>query len=140
MSRTVSFTSDVIESGPIDEGSGGMTSWMVTEPLDAALWYWQVWVSDGIEQTRPAYGRFSIGTTTSPDAGIAPRDAGMIERPDGGFVLGLDGGSGVSDSGCACSLAASQSRSRVPPLGLLVVGGALATSSLCRRRARRRAA
>jgi len=133
LSRTVSFSIDVIESGPIDEDAAGMTSWTVTEPLDAGQWYWRVWVSDGIASTTPTFGRFAIGSAPV-DAGTTPRDSGTVERPDGGFVLGLDAGTEVSDSGCSCSLAKPRASSSAPPLGALAFAVTFAAWSVRRRR------
>ncbi|HEY8427011.1 MAG TPA: MYXO-CTERM sorting domain-containing protein, partial [Sandaracinaceae bacterium] len=90
---------ELFGSGEISEGEGGMTSWTTAEPLEPGLWYWRVWVSDGIEQTEPRYGQFVV-ESAMPDAGPSLNaDAGTIPAPDGGLPP-------PSSGGCGCSVGA----------------------------------
>ena len=95
LSRSTSFDgADVRGSGEIAEGADGRTSWTTDSPLPPGLWYWQVWVSDGIVETLPRHGHAVVGSNTVPEGGVP--DAGVGGR-DGSVILmprdrGGDGG------------------------------------------------
>lgn len=124
LSKTSGFdTPDVLGSGEIDEDPSGMTSWTPAEPLEEGLWYWEVWVDDGIGESAHRYAQFISGTETP-----AMPDAGPAGSADGG-TGGVDAGPGGGDDGCRVSPGRSGSTGLVWLLGL-------AALALLRRRRR----
>jgi len=117
-------TADALGSGGIDEDPSGMTSWTPSEPLALGLWYWEVWVDDGIGESQHRFAQFVVGeeTPSMPDGGIAGGD---------GSVGGGDAGPGGGDDG-GCNAAAG----RNAPSGLAWLVGLAALALLRRRRGR----
>ncbi|MGE0785591.1 MAG: putative Ig domain-containing protein [Sandaracinaceae bacterium] len=122
----LSMTSDTNNapyvSGEVTEGSGGTTEWTPPEPLAPGLWYWDVWVDDGIGESAHRYAQFISGDMQGlADAGGSGFDAGTGGGVDAGPGGGGDGG---------CSIGRTQDRSAAPMM-LLLAGLGLA---LIRRR------
>lgn len=107
-------------SGELAEGEDGTTAWTMSEPLEDGLWYWQVWVSDGVVETSPRYAQLVVGEAqVEPDAG---------PRADGGVIPGIDAGTSPPGSG-GCHVAP-----RAPGgAALLVALGVLALAARRRR-------
>lgn len=122
LSQTSNFDDnpDVLGSGEIDEGTD-TTSWTPNEPLAEGLWYWEVWVDDGIGESSHQFAQFISGEQSS-----AMPDAGPGTVVDGG-AGGADAGPGVDDGGCAAAPGGKSST------GLLFLLG-LAALALIRRR------
>ena len=100
LSRTSAFEPpDLIGSGEVAEGET-VTMWTTPEPLEPGVWYWQVWVSDGIVETAPRYSSLVVGTGEIPDGGL-PRDDAGVPRFDGSTIPPVGGGD--RDSGCSAS-------------------------------------
>ncbi len=101
LSRVSSFEPpDLFGSGEVSEGEGGTTSWTTSGPLEPGLWYWQVWVSDGVVETAPRYAQFVVGEeTVEPDAGPSTGDAGTIPGIDAGIHSPPSGGCSVTPTG-----------------------------------------
>lgn len=122
LSRTSDFNSnpDVMGSGEIDEGTD-MTSWTPAEPLEEGLWYWEVWVDDGIGESNRRYAQFISGEqmTAMPDAG-----PGTVV--DGGTS---DAGPDISEDGCNCTATGRPTKS-----GLVWLLGLAALAFFRRRR------
>ncbi len=100
VSRLSSFQPpELYGSGEVSEGADGTTSWTMPEPLADGLWYWQVWVSDGVVETSPRYAQLVVGEeTTLPDAG-PPVDGGAIPGIDAGTTPPRSGGCHVAPAG-----------------------------------------
>jgi MYXO-CTERM domain-containing protein len=115
LSRVSSFQPpDLIGSGEVSEGADGTTMWTTSEPLEPGLWYWQVWVSDGVVETSPRYAQLVVGEqsvetdggTTGGDAGVIPGiDAGTTRPPSGGCSVGAASSAGGSLALLALALA-----------------------------------
>jgi len=68
-SQTSDFLNpDVVGSGELDEGADGMTSWTTPEPLERGLWYWEVWVDDGITESFHRFAQVVVGDVDVPEA------------------------------------------------------------------------
>ncbi|MBI5489084.1 MAG: hypothetical protein HY905_17245 [Deltaproteobacteria bacterium] len=87
--------SEVMTSGPVEEGAGGQTSWQVPSALTPHRYYWRVWVNDGIVDSRRASTWFELRAGGS-DGGTDSGDAGVDASDDAG--TDGDGGGG----GCTC--------------------------------------
>jgi hypothetical protein len=88
------FTGDeVVDSGPVAEGSGGQTSWTLPVDLAPRRYYWRVWADDGKSRGRAANSWFQVQTGSTSDGGTDGGDGGA----DGGGD-GADEGGG----GCSC--------------------------------------
>ncbi len=121
LSQNSSFlNADVLGSGELDEGTE-TTSWAPAEPLAPGLWYWEVWVNDGIGDSAHRYAQFIVGEET-----VAMPDAGPPVLADGGSA---DAGTVDGGGGCSAAPAAPSS------LGLAWLVG-LAGLALFRRRRR----
>ena len=90
---------DVIGSGELSEDPSGMTSWTTTEPLTEGLWYWEVWVDDGIVESFHRYAQVVVG---DPDI---PAEDGGPTGGDGSVGPGTDAGTGGGGGGGGCSTA-----------------------------------
>ena len=95
----------LMESPTVTEGPDGMTSWLSPRTLNLGLWYWQVWASDGIDESTRVHGQFVVALP-QPDASVPTPDSGP-SGADGG-----DLGPSSQESGCSCSWGGSHS----PPL------------------------
>jgi len=102
VSQTSDFLNpDVVGSGELDEDPSGMTSWTTPEPLSRGLWYWEVWVDDGITESFHRFAQVVVGDVDMPEG-----DGGVTG--DGGTGGGFDagpGGGGGGDGGCSVSAA-----------------------------------
>jgi MYXO-CTERM domain-containing protein len=118
LDQVSTFDSPLLMDSPtIPEGEGGMTSWTSPRTLNFGLWYWQVWVDDGVEESTRVHGQFVI-TPPQPDASVTPADAGAPDR-DGGTVIPP-----ADDAGCSCAVPGQNG----PPRTL---GGALLLLMVC---------
>jgi len=88
---------DVIGSGELDEDPSGTTSWTTAEGLDRGLYYWEVWVDDGITESFHRFARVVVG-----EVDITVEDAGTVAG-DGGVSPGVDAGGGGGGGGCSAS-------------------------------------
>ena len=131
--KTIGFTSaSLVQSGELPEGAGGETSWTVTESLTDGYWYWEVWVSDGVNESTRSHGAFQIGSMPGVDAGPMPvGDGGITPRPDGGTIITPP--PPEDDGGCGCRTAGAPRGARYALVGLM---GALAGVVLVRRKRR----
>ncbi|MCA9605921.1 MAG: hypothetical protein KC619_10025 [Myxococcales bacterium] len=98
LSQTSRFDGpDVIGSGELDEDPSGMTSWTTATGLERGLWYWEVWVDDGITESFHRYAQVVVGDVDMPE-----EDAGLAN--DGGVGPGFDAGTGGGGGGgCAAA-------------------------------------
>jgi hypothetical protein len=128
LSRTSSFdTASVIGSGGVAEDTGETTSWTTTEPLEPGLWYWQVWVDDGMTESPRRFAQLVVG-----DGTIVPTDAGSSGLTDGGRIPGVDAGTG---GGGGCSVGStSPARRGLGAVGSLMLALAGMWLALRRRR------
>lgn len=114
LSRVSSFQPpDLIGSGEVSEGADGTTAWTTAEPLDPGLWYWQVWVSDGVVETSPRFAQFVVGEeVVEPDAGTPPADA---------TIPGIDAGITPPPPSGGCSVGATRSSHAALALALVAL-------------------
>lgn len=118
LSQTSRFDGpDVIGSGELDEDPSGMTSWTTAEGLDRGLWYWEVWVDDGITESFHRYAQVVVGDVDIPEADAGPGG-------DGGGGPGFDAGTGGGGGGgCVAAPAAPASAAWLVALaGLALLG------------------
>lgn len=102
VSQESAFVSpDLLRSTEITEGADGMTEWTTAEPLTPGLWYWDVWVDDGIGESLHRYGQLIVGDVDVPGA-----DAGGVVPGDGGVGF-LDAGAPPPPPGGGCNTVAS---------------------------------
>jgi hypothetical protein len=128
IARTSSFSgpaSSLTGSGAISEEPDGTTSWRTAGPLEPGLWYWRVWVGDGIVETSPTNASFVVGDEPV-DAG-PPDGGGLIPLPDAGIPE-------TPRDGCTCRAAGSGPRSHGAILLALGLGVVVATRTASRRR------
>lgn len=129
VARTSTFAgAGVLGSGEVSEGAGGTTSWTTAAALDDGLWYWRVWVGDGIVEGAPRNASFVVGAGGVSDGGVALPDGSTIPLPDAGTGEARGGD-------CACRAAPGAGRGAGG--GLAMALGALGALVIARRRGRR---
>ncbi|MCB9597337.1 MAG: hypothetical protein H6719_31725 [Sandaracinaceae bacterium] len=102
LSQTSRFEGpDVVGSGELDEDPSGMTQWTAPMPLARGLWYWEVWVDDGITESFHRYAQVVVGDVDMPEADAGVANDGSVGP---GFDAGMGGGGG---GGCAAAPAGS---------------------------------
>lgn len=96
VSQTSDFMGpDVLGSGELSEGAGGTTEWTTNEPLTVGLWYWEIWVDDGIAESFHRFAQVIVG-----DPDIPREDSGTMTGRDGGIGPGVDAGPPGGGGGC----------------------------------------
>jgi len=81
-----SFNSaNLLQSGPIPSGSGGQTSWVVSQPLtENTHYYWRVRANDGLAMSGWTTASFFVNTVNEP-----PTAPTLANPPDGSQVASL---------------------------------------------------
>ncbi len=103
---------DVIGSGELDEDPSGSTSWTTTDGLDRGLYYWEVWVDDGITESFHRFAQVVVGDVDIPlPDGGAPADGGTV-------IPGIDAGTGGGGGGCSAISGTSSGAAGAWLLGL----------------------
>lgn len=103
----------LMESPGVVEDASGMTSWTSPRTLNLGLWYWEVWATDGIDESPHAFGQF-VSQRPVPDASVMRNDASLDAGAGGG-----------SESNSGCSVTAPSEGATGPwwlvPVAILIV-------------------